>query len=130
MLHLTASQLSRARIHTADVRYLNPPLSTVLLLGQLLSATRETSERGMAMLSLRVQDSTGRFVVKVYEREEVSSVCQLGAYVKLAANVKCGGPAYRPEIRLMGTAMRLLEDFNELTEHLLGCMRTAVLAGE
>lgn len=129
VLHLTARQLTQTRIHNDDIRYHKLLLTRVVLLGQLMSAEKETSQRGMAMISVRIQDSTGSFVVKMIDREHTARICEnRGVYVKIAASIKCGGLVYRPEVKLMGSSMSLVVNFNEVTEHLLECMRTAIMS--
>jgi hypothetical protein len=40
-------------------------------------------------------------------------------YVKMSLNVKVGGLQYRPEIKITGCGLNFIEDYNEITNHLL-----------
>ena len=102
-------------------------VARLVVLGRVLSFENGTSPRGMAVINLRLEDSTGTCRVMLYYRTKYEELCQEGGYVKLGLTAKCGGLVYRPELKLTGDSMTPLQDFNELTEHYLECMRAELL---
>jgi hypothetical protein len=54
------------------------------------------SPRGMSMINVRIKDSTGICSVSFYFKEKILSICEGKGYVKIAANIKCGGVVFRP----------------------------------
>ena len=100
------------------------PLSRVIVIGRPISFDKDTTPRGMQVLNVRIQDSTGTCKVMVYYREHFEKLCRKGDYLKVSVTAKCGGLVYRPEIKLVCHSMVALDNFDELTEHCLECMKT------
>ena len=73
----------------------------------------------MAMLSIKVTDSTGSCRVGVYYKEHLEKLCYQKGFVIIGVTAKSGGLAHRPELKLTSQAMSQVEDFNTLTEHML-----------
>jgi hypothetical protein len=50
--------------------------------------------------------------------------------VKISFNAKVGGLQYRPEIKITGCGINLVEDYNEITDHMLECVKTEIKSVE
>lgn len=65
------------------------------------------------MLRLKLEDSTGLSAVQIYEKDWNPDCYDMkGKYVKIGGTIKCGGLAYRPEIKVIANAIVLVSDFN------------------
>jgi hypothetical protein len=127
--HLSCRQVARLSLRHDDVFYHSLPVSRVLICARLIACHRETSPRGLPLLSLRLEDGTAACTVLLYHREDLESLCASEQYVKMGLSAKCGGLPYRPELKLVGSSLAPLPDPNELTEHFLECMRTELISG-
>jgi hypothetical protein len=78
----------------------------------------------MQMLMLRLEDGSGYCNIQLYFEDEWMKVCEVNSYVKVGAIAKCGGPVYRPEIKITGNSVVQVTDFNDITHHMLQCMKT------
>jgi hypothetical protein len=127
LYHMTCLQLSKVKLHYDDVVYHNSIISKAVVMGRIMHYEQSVSARGLPVIDLRVQDSTGRCLISFYHSQEIEEICQnLKGYVKTSINVKCGGLVYKPEIKMMGISIVELTDFNELTGHYLQCMKTGL----
>jgi len=45
-------------------------------------------------------------------------------YLKLSLTAKCGGLVYRPELKLVCNSMVPIDDYDELTEHFMECIKS------
>lgn len=69
----------------------------------------------MQTINLKIKDSTGRCNVTFYHSEQLELLCKSDEYMKLGVKIKCGGEVYRPAIKIMGTSIVQLLNYNELT---------------
>ena len=93
---MTCKQLSKVSLKYDDAVYRFKPLSKFIVAGKVLSFQKDTSPRGMAVLNIRLEDSTGICRIMVYFKEDYEPLCKEKGYVKIAATAKSAGLVYRP----------------------------------
>lgn len=64
--HLSCLQLNKMRLVYDDTYYQNCPVSKAVLIVQIIQFEKGQSPRGMAILNLKVKDSTGKAIVTFY----------------------------------------------------------------
>jgi hypothetical protein len=106
LYHMTCLQLSKARLHYDDVVYQDSIISKAVVMGRIMHYEQSVSVRGLPVINLRVEDSTGRCLIAFYHSQEIDKICQNSmGYVKMSINVRCGGLVYKPEIKMVGISI-------------------------
>jgi hypothetical protein len=97
LYHINCLQINKTKILYDDIYYQTILISKIFLIGQVVHCEKVVSQRGMSMINTRIKDSTGACNVSFYFSEKAWQICEeKGSYVKIAANIKCGGVVYRP----------------------------------
>ncbi len=73
-----------------------------------MKVERETTPRGIPILAIVIEDTTGKCKVDVYYQESFENIALEGNYIKIGANVKCGGLVYRPEKKITSSSIAAL----------------------
>lgn len=81
-------------------------------MGRVKKVERDITPRGIPILVLVIEDTTGRCKVDVYYQESFEKIAMEGNYIKIGVNIKCGGLVYRPEKKITSSSVAALEDFN------------------
>ena len=127
LYHMTCLQLSKMKLHYDDVIYHNSIISKAVIMGRIIHHDQSTSARGLPVINIMIEDSTGRCLISFYHSQDIEEICHHSkSYVKISLNVKCGGLVYKPEIKMMGISIVQLTHFNQLTAHYLQCMKTSL----
>lgn len=113
LYYMSCLQLGGTKLVYDDVTYRGVVVSRAIVVGQVVQFERATSQRGVAMVNVRLQDSTGKCSISFYYKEGILDICvNKDKYVKAAIQLKCGGLVYKPEIKIVGLSLVQLDDYN------------------
>lgn len=110
---MLCSQLSKLKIHHDDITYNKKEITKIIVLGMVINCDKKMSPKGLVMINVRVKDSTGIVSLSFYFDDYYWQILsQKDRYVKICANLKCGGLVYRPEIKVIANSVTILDDFD------------------
>lgn len=66
LYHMTCRQLNQTHIQYDDIFYKSLNIEKVLLIGQSIKIEKANSHRGIAMVNVKMQDTTGICTVSFY----------------------------------------------------------------
>ncbi len=69
LYHFTCRQISRLKMRSDEVVLNNSPIDRAFLVARVVGLEKGTSPRGLPVTNLRLEDSTGRCKVVLYEGE-------------------------------------------------------------
>jgi len=72
---MSCLQLSNVKLHYDDVTYQKKNIEKIIIIGRIIHFDKGTSTRGMAMLNIKIEDSTGRALIAFYYSQEIETLC-------------------------------------------------------